>query len=352
MRKRITLVAPINTFSGYGQLAIWIVRQVERLTGAYVSIRCTHKSEAFSSTIPRDIKERFVSGPQPEPWEIVLQSVQFRCTPGKRTLYFTMWESTRLPAGCVGLLNLADAIVVPSHWNASVFSACGVDKPIRVVPLGVDPGIFHFRYNSRGFSDLAKPPFVFAAAGRSMHSKERKGLDDAIQAFLLAFPDNPNVRLVIKKFPDDPCEMPDDPRITINNEFLSDSGIADWLDKCDCFVSLAKAEGWGLLQHQAMAVGRPVIACKHSSLCEFYDDRSGYPVRWKMVPVPLNNSIRYRGHWYEPDVLHAAEQMERAYANRNDSEIIGGEASRQAHKFTVDGFGEKLVEVMSEFGVL
>lgn len=276
-----------------------------------------------------------------------MQSVNYRVTPGKKTLIFTMWETTTLPPGSVELMNEAEVVVVPCKWNACCFSACGVTKPIRVVPLGIDPSIYSMKLNT----NATDGPFKFGCAGRWFHGAERKGINETVDLFQRAFPDRRDVLLECKIFADCPSPELADDRITFHKVFWSDEQLAAWYQSLDCFVSLATAEGWGLHQHQAMAMGRPLISPKFGGVAEFFDDRAGYPVRFNLEPVPQPNRFRYIGHWSKCDDADVIKQMRRAASNRMESEQKGQEAARLAGRFTWENFGLELGRVMDEFGV-
>src|SRR5687768_15270842 len=138
---RLTVLAEINAYSGYGLHLIEIVRGMER-HGTYCSIRA--KSVNAAVKIPGDVLARVVQCVQPEPWELLLSHPYEMPTPGKKTIYYTMWESDRLPQQSVQLLNLAEAVIVPCYWNVDVFKSSGVKVPIYVVPLGIDPRVFKY----------------------------------------------------------------------------------------------------------------------------------------------------------------------------------------------------------------
>jgi glycosyltransferase involved in cell wall biosynthesis len=345
--KRITIVAPVNTYTGFGQITIEMFRLLERM-GYFVTIRKTGFSEAFGARVPAEIKARFVNGPQAEEWEIAMQSLNYRCTPGKKTVLMTMWETTTIPHGARELMNEAEVVVVPCQWNASCFAACGVTRPIRVVPLGIDPKLYYMRLNT----NATKGTFKFGCAGRWFHGAERKGINETVELFQRAFPTNEDVSMECKVFSDCPTPEMNDPRITFQKTFWTDEQMSNWYQSLDCFVSLALGEGWGLHQHQAMAVGRPIISPKFGGVAEFFDDRAGYPVKFNLEPVPQPNTFRYIGCWAKMDADDVIAQMRLAFQNRDLSEAKGQEAAKIAARFTWDRFGEELRAVMAEFGAL
>lgn len=178
--KSVVFRGPVNSYTGYGLHACQIISDLAGM-GYTVRVRPTELEEKFAK-IPMGIKRRFVDSAQPEDWELMLHPPNFPPTPGKRTVYFTMWEASRLPSQWVEWLNEAECIIVPCQWNAVCFSASGVERPIRVIPLGVKSDIFRFREMTM------EGPCVFGTAGRMNGGGERKGLNEAIELFQAAFP--------------------------------------------------------------------------------------------------------------------------------------------------------------------
>lgn len=342
--KRLTLLADINGFSGYGQHAIQIVRDIERITGAYVSIRAASRCEAFGATIPDDIKKRLVTGPQPEDWELLLHPPNFVPTPGKKTAYFSMHETTKLPPMGPHLLNQAEVVIVPCQFNADTFSACGVVRPIRVVPLGIKSEVFHWRPPADG-------PFTFGAAGRMAHGGIRKGLTDVIAMFLKAFPKkNRDVRLKVKCYPDCGIGAHVDDRVEIVPAHLTEPALADWFASLSCFVSLARGEGWGLMQQQAMATGRPLISPRFAGVAEFFDERCGVVLPHRLEPAKM--AYAGQGHWAEVDQDDVISALRWVYANRGAMAELGAEAAARAKRFTWEASNQRLVQVLQEFGAI
>lgn len=345
--KRITFVGPINSYTGYGLHSLQIIRDIERLAGAYVSVRTLSKSEAFGAKVPVDISGRFVLQPQPEDWEVLLHPPDFLPTPGKKTAYFTMWETTKLPPQCATLINKANVTIVPCHWNATILSACGVTTPIRVVPLGVHEKIFHWkRYPEED------APFTFGAAGRMAHGGVRKGINEVIEAFRKAFPPSvTNVRLKIKCFPDCPVHKIPDSRIEITQAYLSDEQMADWYASLNVFVSAARGEGWGLMQHQAMACGRPVMSVNFGGVTEFFDPELGFslPFDYELA----GGSYKGCGHWAVAREKDMIQLMRDAVEMDRNTHINKGMFAALAVKhLTWDNHSRQLVKVLEEFGAL
>lgn len=343
--QRITLLSPINSFTGFGRHGIRIAQDVERISGAYVSIRPITQTELFGAKIPVEIQSRFVYSPQPEPWEILLHPSCFKPTPGKKTLYFSMHETTRLPVMGPGLLNMAEVVVVPCQMNAACFSAEGVNVPIRVVPLGFDTALYNYR--APRDQDLC----VFGAAGRLMHGGVRKGLNQVIEMFLKAFPKSvKNVRLHVKCFADCDIRHVKDPRVVINQSWMDDAALANWMGGLTSFVSAARGEGFGLHQIESMGMGRPIITINYMGISDFYHDDLGYTVPHTLAPA--EGAYKGLGVWAVPNEDAFIEQMRRIYNNPLEVMEKGVQSAKHVEKFSWDNSNRKLVEVLKEFGAL
>lgn len=337
---RLTILAGLDSFRGYGLHAIEIARGLIR-RGIYPSIRTIKMNDGvFGAGIPSDVRQLVVTGPQPELWELLLAPPHHVPTPGKKTLYFTMWESTVLPGRSVDLLNLSEAVIVPSKWCAENFQRSGVRKPIYVVPLGIDPSVFNPSLFHRS------GPTVFACAGRTAHGRERKGLDGAIRAFIAAFPYDKDVRLRVKCHED--CTLPEsnDSRIEVVRGHLPAHEVARFLSSSHCFVSAACAEGWGLWQQQAMAMGRPIIAAIYGGLQEFAGNENSYPMKYRIG----DSSEHFGGQWAIPDLGDMIEQMRHVHRNREECEAVGKLAAQSAGAFTWNRANDELVSVLGQVG--
>lgn len=320
-----------------------VARDLELLAGVHVSIRPIERSE--TQRIPAEILAKVVSGPQPEPWELLIWSPGFAPTPGKKTAVFTMFEATRLPANAVQMLNQARVVIVPSQWNADTFSAAGVNVPIRVVPLGVDRDVYHNREGIHSF-------IRFGCGGRPKGPGARKSLVDVVWAFQSAFPRDPSVRLEIKTSSDSVgiFDVPTDKRIILRSGECSEEQLATWYSLLDCYVSASRGEGWGLMTHQAMACGVPVMTAPWGAVNEYFKGQDGYALSYTLEEA--NGYYQGCGVWAKPDLDDMVRQMRKV---RNDPEGAaqrGRAAGSRIRHLTWENSNRKLIEVLDEFGAI
>jgi glycosyltransferase involved in cell wall biosynthesis len=114
--------------------------------------------------------------------------------------------------------------------------------------------------------------------------------------------------------------------ITIADRFLSRAEQEGVIHACDVFVSLHRAEGFGLMLAEAMAAGKPVIATDYSGNLEFMDRETGFLIPWQHVRIAPGTGP-YSGVWAEPDVPAAAEAMVRLAANSALRQEMGARAA-------------------------
>jgi glycosyltransferase involved in cell wall biosynthesis len=291
-------------------------------------------------------------------WELLLYTLVVAGTdlaPGKPTVYFTMWESTRLPQPAIEKLNRCAVVIVPCSWCASMFSAAGVETPIRIVPLGVPMDCYEPGYppSLRPFPERSthdNRPFTFGTAARFEGGGIRKGFGLVVKAFQQAFGEARDVRLRVKAFSDCPVRLVEDTRIEVVKAHWTRAALAAWYQSLDVFVSGSGSEGWGLHQQEAMACGRPVVGVHFSGVTEFFNPVNGYAVDYQLAPGQgVYNGL---GVYALPEIESMAAQMRLAYENR---ELLGMKsvlARQSARAFTMENSARRLLAVLREFKFL
>jgi glycosyltransferase involved in cell wall biosynthesis len=222
-----------------------------------------------------------------------------------------------------------------------MFNAQGIKRTMTKVPMGIDTDIFHYRPQNQGSE------FVFGVAGRTAAGGCRKGFEDVLAAWKKAFPKRvKDVRLQIKCFPDDPVIKVDDNRVEFIRQFWTRKDLANWYAGLDCFASASKGEGWGLMQHEAMATGRPVIAVPFGGITEYYDESVGYPVDFDLRPA--ENHYQNGGLWAVPKPDSLVDRMREVYGNRGLEKAL--RASERGMKLNWDNSNKALDQVLRKIG--
>jgi glycosyltransferase involved in cell wall biosynthesis/SAM-dependent methyltransferase len=236
---------------------------------------------------------------------------------GRHQIGLWWWEVERFPQEWMGAFDLVDEVWVASQHIADTLMPL-TSVPIVKVTLPVivpDPP-------RRTREELGLPQsFVFFFMFDFNSVMERKNPLGLIEAFKQAFPPGSGPSLVIKSInadlqPDEHAAVMravgDHPEIQLWDGYVSGDDKASLLASVDCYVSLHRAEGFGLTPAESMFLGKPVIATGYSGNLEFMTDQNSYLVRHAMVGIG-DGAWPYpaAGIWAEPDLGHAAELMRR-----------------------------------------
>jgi glycosyltransferase involved in cell wall biosynthesis len=351
--KYLGYFGPVDSRFGYGGAGISILRALTRLgVEAQVSPHYNndHKT-AYTTDLPTDARSQLVPRP------FIPQVTLVHCLPNDlprapkaRNVAWTMWETSQIPSGqdirdargqtfgnwADHLNRHAERLIVPCQHNAEVFAACGVNLPTTVLPYGLDTEIWPL------YEREERDSFLVVQYG---DLTSRKGVEEAIQAFKMAFPqgDYPQARLVLKTQGGILKEYiarryGDDSRILVVDETWTRAQLVQLLHMADCFIWLSRGEGFGLPPLQAALTGLPVVMTTHSGMSAYYKPQFFYGVRNDgMSTSPMG------GEWYEPDVAHAAEQLRKVYENRTSALKRGKSAATYVrNNFSLEAFANRL----------
>ena len=276
----------------------------------------------------------------------------------------TIWETSRLPGHWPDLINQLDAVIVPTAWNRDVFRASGVTIPIIILPhlpqygaAAPSPGA-QARLAER-LPDLSGRR-VFYTIGTWL---ERKGITPLVTAFTHAFRQNDPVALIIKttefdleRAGPDGESLPVGPQwaallartmeqtvripapIHLLTETLPAEEIRALHERADCFVSLARAEGWGLGAFEAASLGKPVITTGWGGPTAFLSARDAYCVDYTLQPVRAaapNASYTSDQYWAEPDISAAVDAFRAVWDHPQEAHLRGARAAARIRE-TID----------------
>jgi glycosyltransferase involved in cell wall biosynthesis len=223
------------------------------------------------------------------------------------------WELPKAPRPWLRDAALLDEVWAPSRYVAQAFE--GARAPVRVVPhpLFLDD-YAHVLPAPRtpGFRAVALFDFNSSAA--------RKNPMGAIEVMRRAFGDDPTCELVIKtqngaQHPGHVFgllhEAAPGQHVQVIDESWPYDDVKRLIAGADVLISLHRAEGFGLVMAEAMALGTPVLATAASGNVDFMDDASALLAPARLAPVDDPQGI-YRGQsWFEPDLETAAAALRR-----------------------------------------
>jgi glycosyltransferase involved in cell wall biosynthesis len=278
--------------------------------------------------------ERFIDGPRRDlnifliPPPVMRRAVQEglgAIWDGAQSVCYAAWELPRLPS------HLADTSLFQHYWGISDFvrdaARCAGIANATTMPLSVDlapPTTLRKR------SDYGLPEghFLFLFTYCIDSTLARKNPLAVIEAFKKAFPDRSlPVSLVLK------CKVRQaetkereaqeflksaidgDPRIHIIQREMTSDEIKSLFMLVDAYISLHRAEGFGLTIAEAMGFGKPAIATAYSGNLQFMNSGNSMLTDFKLVEMDSGDYHNQRQHWAEADTDHASWQMRTLFEN-------------------------------------
>ncbi len=225
------------------------------------------------------------------------------------------WELPEFPDAWLPAFDLLDEIWACSAFCQQAFAAKS-PVPVVRVPLCVEaPDVVADR---RRFG-LQDDEVAFLAMCDVLSVPERKNPLGVAEAFRRAFPGGERVRLLLKignleYQPDLKARLAvlvrEDPRITLLDGYLARPVLWTLMASVDSFVSLHRAEGFGLGMAEAMACGKAVIATGWSGNVDFTRVDNALLVDYRITELQRDTGPYRRGqHWAAPDLDMAAKHM-------------------------------------------
>ena len=237
---------------------------------------------------------------------------------GRYNIGFWHWELPDFPDMWLDSFDLVDEVWVPSNY---VLESVSRKSPVPVVRM---PHCIHFevsRRPERARFGLPDHKFLFLMMYDTHSLQARKNPQGAISAFRRAFPQPTEVALVVKvnnpaSFPAEVATLKESLNgvagVVMLDRILDRQEVYELEAACDCYVSLHRAEGFGLGLAESMFLGKPVIGTNWSANQDFMSAENSCPVHYRLAPLETDHGPYQKGQiWAEPDLDHAAYYMKR-----------------------------------------
>ncbi|MEL7200038.1 MAG: glycosyltransferase [Pseudomonadota bacterium] len=247
------------------------------------------------------------------------------------------WELARFPQAWISALDRLDEVWVPSSFVADSLRAV-TKKPVHVLPH-LAPDVTAAPQTPAPLpAVIPRDALIFLTALDLNSYLERKNPAATIAAFKAAFatsPDAPHLIIQINGVQNASADLATlrtaiagVPHIHLLTEALSDDAFFALHRRADVFVSLHRAEGYGLNMAAAMAAGKPVIATDYSGNRDFMDETCAVPIAHRLIPVPQGAYPRAAGQvWAEPDHEAAVVAMRALADDPTHRATLGARAS-------------------------
>ena len=245
------------------------------------------------------------------------------------------WELQDFPQEFLANLKYLDELWVASSFIQSALSRLA-HGPVVTVPYTLSGEMPDETRHHLTFG-LPQESFIFLFIFDFQSVTERKNPIGVVRAFKQAFSRQDKALLILKcsrsdSNPGDLRAMQAEARdanIRITDCVLSRKQVRGLMVACDCYISLHRAEGFGLTMAEAMAMEKPVIATGYSGNMDFMTAENSFLVNHKLVPIAKDHGPYKRGFiWAEPDLEHAAELMRHVYEHREPARKVGMLARR------------------------
>jgi glycosyltransferase involved in cell wall biosynthesis len=348
----LSALVPIIPHEGYGIFSMTSVLELEKRG---VSVQLLNDVDVRSQGILAEtfhgIVELLHRDKVPTRWSVTWgYPFYLEKMPTPNRVLSTMFECTQIPDDWDKHMPLADQLIVPAPSQVDIFRNSGYDRPIHIVPIGVDVSSYQY---------VERPPrdtFTFVSWARM---SSRKMPHELLQCFWKAFPGVKDVRLVMKTRNHDfglgSIGIPkhNDSRITIIDEEWPTSKLVDLAHQADCGVFLSHGEGWFMPPLQAMATGLPVIAPSHSGCSGWADPKYTYIVGLDPKRPTGDAPLGTRGgkplQWWNPSLDETVAWMRHVYENRDEAAAKGKASAEYVRKkFNEKVMVDELVKVLGK----
>jgi glycosyltransferase involved in cell wall biosynthesis len=255
---------------------------------------------------------------------------------GHRSAVYPMWELPRYPEAWAHQLERFDEVWAGSRFIADAIQPT-VSVPVLHMPLGTEVAPHVTR--SRRYYGISEPAYAFLFFCDLRSFVDRKNPLAVLEAFRLFLAQRPwaQATLVVKfhgseHAPEVAGELNRraaqlGPRVLLINQMMTEDDVHALIRTCDAFISLHRAEGYGLGLAEAMCLGRPVIGTGYSGNVDFMTPEVARLVDYRLVPVPEGAYPHWQDQlWAEPDVRHAAKLMVELFDDPDSGRALGRRA--------------------------
>ena len=239
---------------------------------------------------------------------------------GRYNIAFWLWELPEFPREWQYTFTPFDEIWTPAEFVSRALRK-QTDKPVITIPYGLPMPETAVEVNRKYFG-LPENCFLFLISYDGNSVSARKNPEGSIRAYTKAFsPEDASVGLVIKATHESGSGMDrmkeilaGYPNIFILTDSYSKKVFNGLVGCVDVYVSLHRAEGFGLVMAEAMLLGTPVIATNWSANTEFMDKNTACMVDAEIVSLDQDCPPYHVGnHWAKPDEEQAAKYMRKLY---------------------------------------
>ena len=244
------------------------------------------------------------------------------------------WELPELPDEWLKEFEYVDEV-----WAASQFIADAVSRksPVPVVRMPPVVMLSDEAGLTREQLSLPKDRYLFLAMFDTNSVLQRKNPLGVLRAFKAAFEATDNRVGLVMKFnnPDYRVpllqsvreEMAGRENVFIIDRIMNRAEVTSLIKVCDCFVSLHRAEGFGLGPAEAMSLAKPAIITNWSGSVDYMTPDNSIAIDYELVKLGQDyGPYKAHQHWAEPDLDQASHWMKKLVADPSLGQRLGDQA--------------------------
>lgn len=346
----INFVGPVEAVNGLGVSARGYVHA---LTEAEIPVKVVKWRVGFE----RVNQQRFASTKvEAQPLNIVHLNLDLLSGPGilnapplqdllgpnRFNIAIVYWELMALRPEWMAVINVFDEIWVPSQFMASAIGAIS-SRPVRVLRPSLPKN--QVSPDAGAACEIAPGRFLFAYSADSGSVMKRKNPQLLWRIYAETFTPADGAALAIKlHYPDPGNRLIEElkalsqarPDIIYISESLSETQLAAFFERIDCYVSPHRSEGLGLTILEAMQAGKPVIATAYGGAADFVNHQTAFVIDHRLTEVG-ENAAPYPANyvWADPEPASLRLRLKEAL-QRPD---LAAEKARKAEEVCESLFG-------------
>lgn len=317
-KKTIQMQGPFETSYSLAIVNRKLIEAIDDRAEADVSIYCTEGPGDYSPKesdlkgIPHAKKLWLKSAECPYPDVTIRNMYPPRVHDVRGGLNFQAfgWEESVIPQEYIDNFNrYLDGIGTMSDYVTEKLIECGLKIPVKTMGIGVEL--------CKEYDRISGYPLKTKKTHKFLHISSafpRKGVDILLEGYFEAFTASDDVCLVLKTFPNPHNTVadilkklqdhyPKGPEVEWINCDLNQKELYSLYKAADCYVQVARGEGFGLPVAEAMLAKIPVIVSANSGMADFCTNETAWLVGYDLEPAKthvLAEGERKISFWAEP----------------------------------------------------
>lgn len=269
---------------------------------------------------------------------------------------YWLWELPEFPPEWEYTFQMFDEIWTPAEFVSASIRRM-TDKPVYTMPYGLPQPKTDTVYDRKYFG-LPEEDFLFLVSYDGNSVSVRKNPIGAIRAYKAAFPPGSRGMGIVIKATHEKGEylgelteaLRDCGSVTVLTDSYDKTAFNSLIRCVDVYVSLHRAEGFGLVMAEAMLLGTPVIATNWSANTEFMNEKTACLVNAELIEIEKDIPPYHKGnHWAQPDEAQAAKWMSLLYSDPAFRKLLAANAKAYLEEhFSVQRAAQRMIERLDQ----